>query len=32
MTSSVYIDNKKTDSLILGFGVTQKLDDTMLTA
>ena len=32
MTSSVHIDNKKTDTLILGFGLTQKLDDTTFTA
>ena len=32
MTSSVHIDNKKKDILILGFGPTQGLDDTMSTA
>ena len=32
MSSSVHIDNKKKDSLILGFGPTQGLDDTKLTA
>ena len=32
MSSSVHIDNKKKDILILGKGQTQRLDDTMLTA
>ena len=32
MRSSVHIDNKKKDILMLGFGPTQGLDDTMLTA
>ena len=32
MSSSVHIDNKKKDILILGIGPTQKLDDTTLTA
>ena len=32
MSSSVYTDNKKKDILILGFGPTQGLDDTTLTA
>ena len=32
MSSSVHIDNKKKDILILVKGLTQKLDDTMLTA
>ena len=32
MSSSVHIDNKKKDILILGIGPTQELDDTMLTA
>ena len=32
MSSSVHIDNKKKDILILGTGPTQGLDDTMLTA
>ena len=32
MSSSVHIDNKKKDILILGFGPTQELDDTTLTA
>ena len=32
MSSSVHIDNKKKDILILGKGPTQGLDDTMLTA
>ena len=32
MSSSVHIDNKKKDILILGKGPTQGLDDSMLTA
>ena len=32
MSSSVHIDNKKKDILILGKGPTQGLDNTMLTA
>ena len=32
MSSSVHIDYKKKDILILGFGPTQGLDHTMLTA
>ena len=32
MSSSVYIDNKNKDILILGEGSTQGLDDTTLTA
>ena len=32
MSSSVHIDNKKKDILILGEGSTQGLDDTTLTA
>ena len=28
MSSSVNIDNKKNDTLILGEGATQRLDDT----
>ena len=32
MSSSVHIDNKGKDILILGFGPTQGLDDTTLTA
>ena len=32
MSSSVHIDNKKKDILILGIDPTQVLDDTMLTA
>ena len=32
MTSSVHIDNKNKDILILGEGPTQDLDDTTLTA
>ena len=32
MSSSVHIDNKKKDILILGKGQTQELDDTTLTA
>ena len=32
MSSSVHIDNKKKDTLILGIGLTQGLDDTTLTA
>ena len=32
MSSSVHINNKKKDILILGIGPTQKLDDTTLTA
>ena len=32
MSSSVHIDNKKKDILILGEGSTQGLDDTALTA
>ena len=31
MSSSVYIDNKNKDILILGEGLTQGLDDTTLT-
>ena len=31
MSSSVHIDNKKKDILILAFGQTQGLDDTMST-
>ena len=31
MSSSVYIDNKNKDILILGEGPTQGLDDTTLT-
>ena len=30
MSSSVHIDNKKKDILILGFGSAQELDDTTL--
>ena len=29
MRSSVHIDNKKIDILILGIGLTQGLDDTL---
>ena len=32
MSSSVHIDNKNKDILILGEGPTQRLDDTKLTA
>ena len=32
MISSVHIDNKNRDMLILGEGPTQKLDDATLTA
>ena len=32
MSSSVHIDNKEKDILILGKGSTQGLDDSMLTA
>ena len=32
MSSSVHVDNKKKDILILGEGSTQVLDDTTLTA
>ena len=32
MSSSVHIDNKKKDILILGKGPTQGLDDTTITA
>ena len=32
MSSSVHVDNKKKDILILGEGPTQGLDDTKLTA
>ena len=32
MRSSVHIDNKNKDTLILGEGPTQGLDDTTLTA
>ena len=32
LTSSVHIDNKKKDTLILDIGPTLGLDDTMLTA
>ena len=32
MSSSVHTDNKKIDSLILGIGPTQGLDDTLLSA
>ena len=32
MSSSVHIDNKKKDALILGKGPTNVLNDTMLTA
>ena len=32
MTSSVHVDNKKNDVLILGEGTTQGLNDTTLTA
>ena len=32
MSSSVHIDNEKKDTLILGIGPTQWLDDTTLTA
>ena len=32
MISSVHIDNKKRDALILGEGPTQRLDDSTLTA
>ena len=32
MSSSVHIDNKNEDFLILGKGPTQELHDTMLTA
>ena len=32
MSSSVHIDNKNKDILILGEGPTQELDDTTLTA
>ena len=31
MSSSVHIDNKNKDILILGKGLSQRLDDTMLT-
>ena len=30
MSSSVHVDNKKKDILILGEGPTQRLDDTTL--
>ena len=32
MSSSVHVDNKEKDILILGEGPTQQLDDTTLTA
>ena len=32
MSSSVHIDNRKKDILILDLGPTQRLDDTTLTA
>ena len=32
MSSSLHIDNKKKDILVLSKGPTQGLDDTMLTA
>ena len=32
MTSCVHIDNKQKDTLILGIGQTQGLDNTTLTA
>ena len=32
MSSSVHINNKKKNILILGGGITQGLDDTKLTA
>ena len=32
MSTSVHIDNKNKDFLILGEGLTQRLDDTTLTA
>ena len=32
MSSSVHVDNKKKDILILGEGPTQRLDDTTMTA
>ena len=32
MSSSLHVDNRKKDILILGEGPTQKLDDTTLTA
>ena len=32
MSSSVHVDNKKKDILILGEGLTQELDDTKLIA
>ena len=32
MSSSVHIDNKKKDNLVLGEGPTQELDDTILAA
>ena len=32
MSSSVHVDNKEKDILILGKGTTQALDDTSLTA
>ena len=32
MTSSVHINDKKKDILILGKGLTQGLDETLLTA
>ena len=32
MSSSVHIDNKEKDILVLGEGTTQGLDDTILTA
>ena len=32
VSSSVHVDNKKKDILILGEGPTQELDDTALTA
>ena len=32
MNSSLHIDNKERDTLILGEGPTQELDDTTLTA
>ena len=32
MTSSVHVDNKKNDILVLGEGTTQGLDGTTLTA
>ena len=32
MNSSVHIDNKKKDVIILGKGPTDGLDDTMVTA